>query len=84
MTVEKNILAERGERASPHFFRLDRKQLLQVIAGVVAGWVRTQGALRGRIVEIHLIEMTEDNDPSRDRPDLGGDTRPVAASEAAG
>jgi len=42
---------------------LDAKQLRQVIAGVVAAWARTRGALRGRIVEIHLIEITEDEAP---------------------
>lgn len=59
MTVEKSILANERKGASSWIFRLDREQLRQVIAAMAA-WVRTQGALRGRIVEIHLIETTED------------------------
>ena len=73
-----------GERreVSSRFFRLDRKQLREVIAGVVAAWIRTRGARRSRSVEIHLIEITEDEDHSNThRLDLEDRTRPVVESE---
>ncbi len=63
ITMEKRIPAEGNKRVSSWFFQPDPQQLRQIIAGVVAGWLWAQGALRGRGVEIHLIEMTEGNDP---------------------